>query len=261
MVNMMSTGKNPNIKSAARTLDVIEYIVHCAKPPTFRGIREALDIPKSSLSNLLQDLIDRDYLYSDPDTRMYYPGLNLIQLGAACINNTDLSREVSLGVKKLSDELGVTTHAALLDGRYVVYIAKCQSTTDLSVVSSIGFRMPAHATAVGKVLLAALGPKEWEARLHNVQLERYTENTIISYEKLIEELKDIVAKGYAVDNQEIIPGGICVAAPIYDKTGRAIAAISATVHVAFKSSGLWESLFGKVKAAAGRISMRLGKPQ
>lgn len=256
---MISTGKKPNIKSAVRTLDVIEYIVNCAKAPTFRVIREALDIPKSSLSNLLQDLIDRDYIYTDPDTRAYHPGLNLIQLGAACINNTDISKEISLGVKKLSDEFKVTTHAALLDGRHVVYIAKCQSSADLSAVSNIGFRIPAHATGVGKVLLADLGPKEWEARLRNVQLERYTDNTIISYEKLVDELEDIAAKGYSIDNQEIIPGGICVAAPVYDKTGRVIAAISATVNTAFKTGELWESLIQKVTAEAKRISMRLGK--
>jgi len=255
----MTTSKKPNIKSASRTLDVIEYVVNCPKAPAFRVIREALDIPKSSLSYLLQDLINRDYLYTDPDMKVYYPGIKLIQLGASCINNTDISREISLGVKKLSDELGATTHAAILDGRFVMYIAKCQSGSDLSVVTNIGFRIPAHTTGVGKVLLAALDPHEWEVRLRGVALERYTENTITSYEKLVEELKDIAVKGYAVDNQEIIPGGVCVAAPIQDKTGRVVAAISATVPIAQRTDELWEKLVQKVLSEAAHISMRLGK--
>ena len=255
----MTMVKKPNIKSAARTLDVIEFIVNSVKAPTFGRIREELDIPKSSLSYLLQDLIDRDYIYTDPDMKVYYPGIKLIQLGAVCINNIDISREIALGVRKLSDELGWTAHAAILDGRFIVYIAKCQSTTDLSVVTNIGFRLPAHATALGKVMLAALGPKEWRARLYNVQLERYTENTITSYEKLLDELKNTAAKGYSIDNQEIIPGGVCVAAPIFDRTGKIVAAISATVPIASRGDDLCERLISKVRDQAASISMRLGK--
>lgn len=255
----MNNDRKPNIKSATRTLDVIEYVVNCVKAPTSRGIREALGIPKSSLSYLLQDLINRDYIYTDPDMKVYYPGIKLIQLGATCLNNTDLSREIALGIKILSDELGATTHAAILDGRFAIYIAKCQSITNLSAVTNVGFRLPAHSTGVGKVLLASLDPEEWKARLGNVELERYTENTIVSYEKLADELKNIAAKGYAIDNQEIIPGGVCVAAPIHDRTGRVIAAISATVFSTCITDELWESLIRKVKAEAERISMRLGK--
>lgn len=258
---MTTIRKKPNIKSAIRTLDVIEYIVHCPKAPTFRGIREALDIPKSSLSYLLQDLINRDYIYTDPDMKVYYPGIKLIQLGAACINNTDISREIALGVKRLSNEVSATSHAAILDGRHAVYIAKCQNSADLSAVTNIGFRIPAHTTGVGKVLLASLSPEEWEMRLQNVELERYTENTIISYDALVTELNEVARKGYAIDNQEILPGGVCIAAPIQDKMGRVIAAISATVPVALKTDDAWEELIRKVKAEAAHISMRLGKTE
>jgi len=255
----MTMVRKPNNKSAARTLELIELIVNSVKAPTFGRIREELDIPKSSLSYLLQDLIDRDYIFTDPDMKVYYPGIKLIQLGAVCINNIDISREIALGVRKLSDELACTAHAAILDGRYIVYIAKCQSTMDLSVVTNIGFRVPAHATALGKVLLAALGQKEWRARLYNVQLERYTENTITSYEELIEALKNTAAQGYGIDNQEIIPGGICVAAPIFDRAGRIVAAISATVPIASYGDDLCENLILKVRDQATSISMRLGK--
>ncbi|MBP2627488.1 MAG: allR [Firmicutes bacterium] len=255
----MTNTKKTNVKSASRVLDVIEYIVNCSKPPTFRMIREALDIPKSSMSYLLQDLITRDYINSDADLKVYYPGLKLIQLGAASINNTDISREISFATKKLSEDLKVTAHAAILDDRFVVYIAKAQSSTDLSLVTNIGFRIPAHATAVGKVLLAALAPSELEMRLKNVELERYTENTVTSFEKLQEDLLTIDKNGYAIDNQEVIPGGICIAAPIYDKTNRVIAAISATMPLTRSTDEFLAEVIKIVCSMANYVSIRLGK--
>lgn len=255
----MTITKKMNVKSASRALDVIEYIVSCTKPPTFRMIRDTLDIPKSSLSYLLQDLITRDYINSDADLKVYYPGIKLIQLGAACINNTDISREISSATKKLSEEIKATSHAAILDDRFVVYIAKAQSTTDFSLVTNIGFRIPAHATALGKVLLAELAQDDIKQRLNNVSLERFTEFTITSLEKLQENLVLVVKNGYAIDNQEVIPGGICVAAPIRDKTNRVIAAISVTMPMARVTDEFMSEIIAKVCSAAKNVSIHLGK--
>lgn len=256
---MVDNRKPAVVKSATRTLDVIEFIVNSSKPPTFTAIQEFLDIPKSSLSYLLQDLTNRDYIHYDPDMRVYYPGLKLIQVSASCINNTNMSREVWLGIKKLSDELGETTHAAILDGRFVVYIGKCQGTKDISVVTTIGFKIPAHATALGKMLLSFHSKEEVESRLRNVQLERYTESTIVSPQELITELEKISRQGYAIDNQEIIPGGICVAAPIGDKSHKVFAALSVTVPAIRVSEDFLQEIIIKVGAAAANVSMRLGK--
>ncbi|QDR81565.1 IclR family transcriptional regulator [Sporomusa termitida] len=256
----MNKNKPAIVKSASRALDIIEFVVKNPKPPTFSAILDYMDIPKSSLSYLLQDLLNREYLQIDSDTRVYYPGLKLIQVSAACINNTNVSQEIWQGIKILSDTLGgETAHAAILEGRYAVYIAKCQGTKDLSAVSNIGFRIPAHTTGVGKVLLSSLSEEELAARLANVELERYTEKTIVSYPAIAEELKVVAEQGYAIDNQEIIPGGVCVAAPIYDKTHKMIAAISATVSAMRLTDDLLQELIRKVKAAGVNISMRLGK--
>ncbi|MDR3589216.1 MAG: IclR family transcriptional regulator [Negativicutes bacterium] len=257
--DMVDNRKPAIVKSATRTLDVIEFIVNSAKPPTFTAIQEFLAIPKSSLSYLLQDLTNRDYIHFDPDMRVYYPGMKLIQVSASCINNTNMSREIWYGIKKLSDELGETSHAAILDGRFVVYIAKCQGTKDISVVTTIGFKIPAHATALGKMLLSYLSKEELQSRLSKVQLERYTENTIVSLPGLIPELEKVARQGYAIDDQEIIPGGICVAAPIGDKSHKVVAALSVTVPAIRVSEEFRQEIISKVQAAAANVSMRLGK--
>ncbi|HWQ60971.1 MAG TPA: IclR family transcriptional regulator, partial [Negativicutes bacterium] len=190
----------------------------------------------------------------------YYPGLKLIQIGAICINNTNISREISLGIKKLSDEFGETTHAAILDGRHIVYIAKYHGSRDVSVVATIGYRIPAHATAIGKVLLATLPVAELKSRLGGVQLERYTDNTITEFAALTAEIAKVAGQGYAVDDQEIIPGGICVAAPIIDKANKTVAAMSVTMAASRAYEGeMLPTVVAKVRAMAEHISMRLGK--
>lgn len=247
------------VKSAARTLDLLEFIVKSSKAPTFTTIQEATDIPKSSLSYLLQELVNRDYIQYDQDMRVYTTGLKLIQMSASCINNTNISQEIWLGIKKLSEDLGEMAHAGVLDGRFIVYISKCQGIKDVSVVTTIGFRIPAHATAIGKMLLSSLSAEEVELRQHNVNLERYTENTIVSYDQLVVELKQISKNGYAIDNQEIIPGGICIAAPVYDKHHKMIVAISITMPAIRANEQFLQETITKVKQVADTISMRIGR--
>ena len=130
----------------------------------------------------------------------------------------------------------------------------------MSVVATIGYRIPAHATAIGKVLLSTLPAEELKARLGGVQLERYTENTITDFKSLVAELGRVAEQGFAVDDQEIIPGGICVAAPIIDKTNKTVAALSVTMAASRAGAGdMMPTVVERVRAMAGHVSMRLGK--
>jgi DNA-binding IclR family transcriptional regulator len=255
----LSSSSPAIVKSATRALVIIEYIVGCAKPPTFSVIQEYLGIPKSSLSYLLLDLTNQHYVQFDSERKVYYPGSKLIQISAACLYSTDLTRQIWLETKKISDELGETTQAGILEGRFVVYIAKNQGIKDISV-TTVGYKVPAHATALGKMMLSSLSKDELKARLGNAELERYTENTIISYNELLAELKQIAKQGYAIDNQEIIPGGICIAAPIYDNAHNTVAAMSVTVPAIRMDDQLLNELISKVRSGAANVSMmRLGK--
>lgn len=256
----MISNQTPLVKSASRTMDIIEFVAKSAKPQNFTAILNYMGIPKSSLSILLQELTKSDYLGYDADTRVYFPGLKLIQIGAICINNTDISREINLGIKRLSEEFGETTHAGILDGRQIVYIAKHHASRDVSVVTSVGYRIPAHATAIGKVLLATLTQAEIRSRFNGVQLERYTDRTITDFKVLLGELAKVAKQGFALDNQEIIPGGICVAAPIIDKANKTVAAMSVTMAAARASeSEMMTTVVERVRAAADNVSLRLGK--
>ncbi|MBP1763888.1 MAG: allR [Firmicutes bacterium] len=247
------------VKSVARALEIINFVVKSPKSPSFTVIQEALDIPKSSLSYLLQELVQQKYLQFDSDMKVYYPGIQLITIGATCLSNSNLSDELYRGIKKLGEELGETTHAVILEDRFAVFIAKYRGATEVSAITNIGYKLAAHSTASGKMLLSSLDKEELDRRLGKVQLEKYTEFTNTNYEDLKKELVEIRKNGYATDNQENVPGGFCVAAPVYDKTGKMIATVSVSVLVAKINDEYFQLLIQRVKAAAKDISTRLGK--
>ena len=252
--------ENPIIvKSASRVLEILEFVVaHNATRPTFTAILNQFNIPKSSLSYLLQELVNQNYINYDPASRAYYPGLKLIQLSAACLNNSNIFEEILLGIKKLSDATGETAHAAVLSGRYITYISKVQGKEYFGLRTLVGLQLPAHATAVGKLLLSSLPESKFEELMQGVTLEKITENTTSDIVRLRKELKIIQQQGFALESQESTIGACCVAGPIFDNTNKMIAAISVTFLASRATQKRFQEYTLRVTAAAKSISQLLG---
>ena len=247
------------VKSASRVLEILEFVVaHNAQRPTFTDILNRFGIPKSSLSYLLQELINQNYINYDSVSRTYYPGLDLIRLSAACLNNSDIFEQILLGIKKLSDATGETAHAAVLSGRYITYISKVQGKEYLGLRTLVGLQLPAHATAVGKVLLSALPSAQFEELLQGVTLERVTENTTTDIVQLRKELETIRQQGFAMESQESTVGACCVAGPILDSTNKVVAAISVSFLAGRATKERFQEYALRVTAAAQSISQLLG---
>lgn len=246
------------VRSASRALDVLELIVKLPKAPSFTTIQRMTGIPKSSLSYLLQELINKQYLEFDYDMKVYLSGLKFVCIAANCINNTNFSNELWRGVKQLSAELDETTHAAILEDRFAIFIAKHACAQDVSAVLNIGSKLAAHATACGKVMLSSLTDDELDELLGNVIFEQYTTYTVTSYDKLLREIKRIRKYGYAFDYQGNVLGGFCVAAPVRNREGKIIAAISSSILIDKINLSYLKKITRHVKLSARNISMRLG---
>jgi hypothetical protein len=119
----------------------------------------------------------------------------------------------------------------VLDGRFNVYVAKFDGQQALVLASAVGRRLPAHATGVGKVLLADLDHAALERLLRNVKLERFTKNTLTDKAALYRRLQTIRDAGYGTDDEEYTIGVRCVAVPVRDQRGQVIAAMSVSVPV------------------------------
>lgn len=218
-----------SVKSAERVLDIIETLVQEPAGLSFTALLRALQIPKSSLHELLDVLTRRGYIALDSDTRIYTLGLHLWESGQAYLQQHDLIGEARPVMDEIVRVLNETVQLAVLDGIENVYLAKVDCTHPVRLQSEVGRRLYAHATGLGKVLLAHLPPEELMRRLDGRTLPQFTTTTITTISALLAELVVIRQNGFALDNEEYTPGLRCVAVPISDHSGRTIAAMSVSI--------------------------------
>ena len=161
-------------------------------------------------------------------------------------------------MEDLAAEYQETLHLAILDDTQAVYVDKLEGRQAVRVeLTSLGARLYAHCSALGKVLLAHKEEGEVKRIIQIAGLPRFTENTITDEEDLLQNLIKIRKQGYAYDLEEILPDLCCVAAPIYDHTGNVTAAISMSIP-AFQFRRSQNDFRDGVIRAAKKISKRLG---
>ena len=195
---------------------------------SFSGIVNATDLPKASAHRLLQELVEISALTLDAQTRHYRGGLLLARIGASVTASYDFRDAARPFLQKLHDESGHVATLGILNDDTGVYIDKIESSSfGLRLHSEIGKSFPLHCTAMGKVLLTASGPALIR-RVTSRKLESFTPQTITDAKKLRSELKQVEKNGYAVDDEEMTRGFICVAAPILGLDGNAAGAMSCT---------------------------------
>ena len=198
------------VKSAGRTLDVLETLAASPRQWTLVDLARALDIPKSSLHGILRTMVRRGWVAADPTGTRFRLGLRALQVGASYLDGDDAVSLASAALDELSRLFGETVHLGRLDGPQIIYLAKRESVHPLRLYSAIGRRLPAHATALGKALLAALPDATVAATLH-LPLARLTPHTITDPAALRAELAAIREVGYAVDREENSEGITCFA--------------------------------------------------
>lgn len=248
------------VKSAQRVLAILDLLTAREAPATFTEIAATLGYPRSSLHSLLATLAASGWVELDPLSRRYTLGIRAWQAGHAYLRAVDLADRARPHMETVRDQLGETVQLAVLDGRHNVYVAKVDGSQMLVLASAVGRRLAAHATGVGKVLLADLPAAERQALLSGQPLERFTAHTLADLGRLEEELALVRERGHSVDNEEYTEGVRCVAVPVRDHTGRAVAAMSVSVPtIRFDQSRADEALAG-LTAAATALSTALGCP-
>jgi DNA-binding IclR family transcriptional regulator len=218
------------VKSAVRALAILDLLTQRGVPMRFSEIAQQLGYPQSSLHGLMRTLHSAQWLEFDEDTRQYTLGIRAWEAGNAYMRAVSLADRAMPYMNQVSDRLNETVQLAVLDeGRHNVYLAKSEGDQRLVLESRVGSRLPAHATGVGKVLLAALPDEEVRRRLGGVELETYTATTPGTIDELIERLDEIRERGYGTDDEEYTEGVRCVAVPVRDHSGSTVAAMSVSV--------------------------------
>ncbi len=229
---------------------------------SIRDISVRVKLPKGTTHRLLSSLTYFGYVRQDPRTRNYLLGFKLVELGQLLLGQLDLRKEAEPFLRDLAERTKETVHLVFLDRDEIVYIDKVEAThnhSGLRMASRVGLRNPAHSSAVGKVLLAALPEETLNDSIRERGLSRRTENTITDPSQLCEHLKIVRRKGYAIDDEENENGIRCVGAPIYNEAGKVVAAVSIS-GPAFRITKkmIQDTLKQEVMETALKISQRLG---
>ncbi|GAB4584124.1 IclR family transcriptional regulator [Nocardia sp. IFM 10818] len=190
---------------------------------TLLGLVERTGLPRSTVHRILDQMIKLRWLAHTSGG--YRLGMRALELGGLTADHNEIRDAVSPLLHELSQRTGMVGHLAVLDGRDVVYLDKAGGRFAASLPTRLGGRMPAHATGVGKAMLACLEPNIAEAALR-ARLPRLTPRTICEPEALARELQQIrMRQGVAIDREEAVVGIACVAAPLRGR-GTAPAALS-----------------------------------
>jgi DNA-binding IclR family transcriptional regulator len=245
------------VGAVSRGLDVIEVFLTEPGPLSVSEIGQRLEIPRSTLHELVHTLRVRGYLEADADG--FRLGLRLFELGNAYRSELDLADAGQEQAGELARITGETSQVAVLDGRDVVYVAKVEGSNMLRLVSEVGRRLPATCTGVGKAILANLPPGELEALYRtDADLATMTPHSISSCDALAAELAVTRSRGYAIDDCESNIAVRCVAVPVRNASGAAVAAISVSVPTVRWSADTQRHLADLVRQAGSRLSRRLG---
>lgn len=254
-----STSPEPTIvKSAERTLKIIDLLAQTSSPLSFSALSAALGYPQSSMHGLLQTLQVGQWVHFDEKSREYSLGIKAWEAGNAYTHAVSLAERARPYMDRVRDALNETVQLAVLDGRHNVYIAKSDGAQRLVLESRVGSRLTAHATAIGKVLLAGLSDSELNERIAEANLERYTDNTVINKNELRKQMAVARTAGYATEVEEYTVGVSCVAVPVFDSTGDTIAAMSVSMPLARLSATSHGSILAELHPAASELSHALG---
>jgi DNA-binding IclR family transcriptional regulator len=243
-----------------RVVDILETFTWLGSELGVSDISRALDLKKATTHRLLASLRRRGIIAQDPTTRRYRLGMKLWELGTMATNQVDWVDRVKPFLEQLTRSSGETTHLAVLNDGQVLYVDKVESSRSLRMPSQVGRRLPVHCTGVGKALIAYLPDEVLEGLVSRRGLAPFTRNTITDLGALKDELALIRNRGFAVDNEEIEEGLVCIGAPIRDHTAHVVAAVS----IAGPSSRLRPETIGdharEVVEQANAMSAILGCP-
>ncbi len=247
------------IESLQRGLRVLALFSRESPELSLSQIKNAVELNKSTAYRILYTLEEAGYLERDPQTRLYRPGLKVLQLGFTAISSLEIRQVARPFLQQLAAEVGRTASLSVLDDMEVVYIDRVRHREVIGVMIGPGSRIPAHCASLGKAMLAFLPPDELRRRLDGADLTSCTNNTITDRVDLEADLAEVRRRGFSINDEEWVLGLRSTAAPILDANGAVAGAINVSVPAAEVSrEELTTRLSPAVRATAEEISAKLG---
>jgi len=224
----------PIIQSVERALQILDLFNEQATELKITDISKQMGLSKSTLHSLLKTLQLHGYIDQNPENGKYRPGMKLVERGHFVVSTMDIRQKAKHWLTDLSERTGQTTHLGILDGREGVYIEKIEGKLAAIAYSRIGRRLPVHATAIGKVLIAWLSDAELNTLLDGYEYTTFTPATL--------------------------QGVRCVSVPVRNHESRVIAALSLSTLTSRVNDDELARFREQLQEAGRQLSRALGYP-
>ncbi|NIH71065.1 MULTISPECIES: IclR family transcriptional regulator [Auritidibacter] len=219
----------------------------------FTDIVEDTGLAKATVHRILQKLLSYGFLTFD---EQYFPGPAMLSMASEAFDAIDISAVATPVIHRLAHETGFTVHVGARNDNEAIYVAIDNGRMPYRLPSHVGDRLSLHSTSIGKVLLATSSPEYVADYADHPGLNAKTPRTITNLTALTKELDRVREQGYALDDEENVPGIRCVGAPVTNYLGQVSHAVSVTT-LAMENVNM-HGLADEVVRAATEISYRLG---
>ena len=213
------------VQSVERIFQLIEQLESHPAGASLQRLAQETGLAKSTVHRLLASLVSLGYAAQEPETGRYRLTLKMFELSSGIVNSMEIMDVAKAHLERLSQRTGEAVHLVIRDARDIVYIYKTESGP-MRMSSRVGLRSPLYCTGVGKAILATLPPEEVEDVWNHSSLKKLTSRTVVDLTEMQDQLAEVRANGYAIDDEENEMGVRCVAVAIPGPDGRAESAFS-----------------------------------
>lgn len=242
-----------------RGLLVLETLADARRPLSVSEIAKRISLTRSSVFRLTYTLRHMGFLEDVGDSKNFTLGPRVLNIGFAYLASKDIIEVSRADLELLRDRTNVSAHLAIRDHSEVLYLNCVQSRSGFLSNLNVGTRLPAYGTPMGWLLLSDATNRELAQLFPEDRIEALTSQTPRSISEVMQRIAEGVQKGYAISRGAVEPGGSSIAAPVFDRSGRVVAAIDISgPDSAFDLDQFEKRDVGEVISTAMRISARLG---
>jgi IclR family KDG regulon transcriptional repressor len=246
------------IQSLVRAFAILEEVARSRDGISLADLSKRVGLHNSTTFHLAKTMATLGYIRQSRDTKRYRVGRSLFALAAGAFDEAEMVSLATPVLESLSQASGECAHLAVRMGDRAVILTRTPSPGAFQMSERAGVVRPAYCTALGKVLLAALRPEQFEDYLGRVEFVRMTRNTIVDDDRLRADIEEARRRGVAYDDCEFDEEVRCVAAPVHGFSGRVVAAIGISGPIWRLSIQAVQSKGKVVREAAARLSTIYG---
>ena len=224
---------------------------------TLTALSTALGQSPATVYRVLTTLEARGIAEFDPAAQSWHVGAGAFRIGSAFLRRTNLVERARPVMQALMAATGETANLGIASGERVIFVSQVETHASIRAFFPPGTQSPMHASGIGKALLAEFGEPQF-ARVVAAGLEQFTGRTLTTEAALLADLATTRRRGFALDDEEKNEGMRCVAAPVFDATGAAVAGLSISGPTARVTVDRIGPLGDEVRRAASDLSRRLG---